>query len=202
MRRPLLFGFLIVLLVLLGAGGYAAWRVLYRPNVTAFAEGPAYLYIRTGTGFTAVLDSLTKHRLLQEPATFAWVAEQQDYPTKVKAGRYRLDPNLGNLDLVKMLALGYQDTVQFELKPFHYLDRLPRQVSRHLETDSFKLRCCWATTPICGRATGSIPAPFAPCLFRATTGCCGTPGPRPCWIPWPPPTAGSGPPNAGPGLIR
>ncbi|GAB3307376.1 endolytic transglycosylase MltG [Hymenobacter humi] len=140
MRRPLLFGFLIVLLVLLGAGGYAAWRVLYRPNVTAFAEGPAYLYIRTGTGFTAVLDSLTKHQLLQEPATFAWVAEQQDYPTKVKAGRYRLDPNLGNLDLVKMLALGYQDTVQFELKPFHYLDRLPRQVSRHLETDSFKLQ--------------------------------------------------------------
>jgi UPF0755 protein len=113
--------------------------VFYRPNVTAFAEGPAYLFIRSGTGFQAVLDSLEKHQLLLEPGTFAWVAKRENYPAQVKAGRYRLDPHLSNLDLVKMLAAGHQDTVQFELKPFHYLDRLPRQVSRQLETDSFKL---------------------------------------------------------------
>ncbi len=126
--------------MLLGAGGYAAWRLLYRPNVAAFAEGPAYLYIRTGAGFAAVLDSLRNQQLLLEPAAFRWVAEQQDYPARVRAGRYRLDPGLGNLDLVRMLATGQQDTVSFELKPFHYLDRLPRQLSRQLETDSFKLQ--------------------------------------------------------------
>ncbi|WP_426059566.1 endolytic transglycosylase MltG [Hymenobacter sp. B1770] len=137
MRLTLIWG--LTLLLFLIAGSYAAWRVFYRPNVTALPEGPAYLYIRTGTGFTAVLDSLTKHQLLQEPTTFAWVAEQQNYPAQVKAGRYRLEPHLSNLDLVRLLAAGYQDTVQFELKPFHYLDRLPRQVCRQLETDSFKL---------------------------------------------------------------
>ena len=137
MRRGFLIGGVLLLLM---AGGYAAWRLLYRPNVTVLAEGPAYLYIRSGTGFAAVLDSLERHQLLVEPVSFAWVAKQQDYPTRVKAGRYRLDPNLGNLGLVQMLAEGRQDTVQFELKPFHYLDRLPRQVSRQLETDSFKLQ--------------------------------------------------------------
>jgi UPF0755 protein len=138
MRRGFLLGGLLVL-VLLSAGGYAAWRVLYRPNVTASAEGPAYLYIRTGTGYAAVLDSLERHQLLLEPGTFRWVAEHHDYPPHVKAGRYRLDPQMGNIDLVKMLLFGWQDTVRFELKPFHYLDRLPRQMSRQLETDSFKL---------------------------------------------------------------
>jgi len=128
-----------LLLLLLSTAGYAAWRVLYRPNVTAFPEGPAYLYIRTGTGYAAVLDSLRKHQLLQEPGTFRWVAEYRDYPAHVRAGRYRLDPTMGNNDLVRMLLAGHQDTVRFELKPFHYLDRLPRQVSRQLETDSFKL---------------------------------------------------------------
>ena len=137
-RTLLLTGGLLLLLVL--AGGYAAWRVYYRPNVTPSAEGPAYLYIRTGTGFKAVLDSLRKQQLLREPAAFAWVAERQDYPAHVRAGRYRLDPELGNLALVQRLLNGPQDTVQFELKPFSYLDRLPRQVSRHLETDSFKLQ--------------------------------------------------------------
>jgi UPF0755 protein len=135
-RRVLLY-FLLPLVVL--AAGYVAWRVAYRPNVVAFAEGPAYLYIRTGAGYAAVLDSLEKQQLLIEPVTFRWVAQYHDYPSHVKPGRYRLDPGMGNVDLVKMLLLGHQDTVRFELKPFHYLDRLPRQVSRQLETDSFKL---------------------------------------------------------------
>jgi UPF0755 protein len=130
----------LLLLALLGVGGYAAWRVLYRPNVTAFPEGPAYLFIRTGTGFKAVLDSLQKQQLLMEPATFQWVAEHHDYPAHVKPGRYRLDPGLGNIELVRMLMFGHQDTVHFELNSFHYLEQLPRQVGRQLETDSFKLQ--------------------------------------------------------------
>ena len=129
----------LLLLALFAVTGYGAWRVAYRPNVAAFAEGPAYLYIRTGTGYAAVLDSLRKHELLLEPATFRWVAEHRDYPAHVQAGRYRLDPGTGNLDLVRMLLLGHQDTVRFELKPFHYLDQLPRRVCGLLETDSFKL---------------------------------------------------------------
>ena len=125
--------------MLLLGGGYAVWRVAYRPNVTTFPEGPAYLYIRTDTGYAAVLDSLQKHELLLETGTFRWVAEHYDYPAHVQPGRYRLDPTIGNVELVQLLLLGRQDTVRFELKPFHYLDRLPRQVSRQLETDSFKL---------------------------------------------------------------
>jgi UPF0755 protein len=131
---------LLALLLLLGAAGYAVWRVLYRPNVTVLAEGAAYLYIRSGTGFAAVLDSLSRHQLLLEPGGFAHLAEWRDYPARVKPGRYRLDPSLGNLELLKMLEAGLQDTVRFELKPFHYLENLPRQVSRQLETDSFKLQ--------------------------------------------------------------
>ena len=130
---------LCLTLLLTGAGSYAAWRILYRSNVTVFAEGPAYLYIRTGTGYAAVLDSLQRHQLLLEPGTFRWVAEHYDYPAHVRAGRYRLDPAMSNSNLVRMLLAGQQDTVRFELKPFHYLDRLPRQVGRQLETDSFKL---------------------------------------------------------------
>ena len=134
-----LLPYFLLLLALFTVSSYAVWRIAYRPNATAFAEGPAYLYIRTGTSYAAVLDSLRKHQLLLELATFRWVAEHYDYPAHVQPGRYRLNPGMGNIDLVKMLIFGLQDTVRFELKPFHYLDRLPRQVNRQLETDSFKL---------------------------------------------------------------
>ena len=127
------------LLLLLAAAGYATWRVAYRPNIAPSAEGAAYLYIRTGSGFAAVLDSLQKQHRLREPGTFAWLARRTGYPQNIRPGRYRLDETLGNLALLRRLEAGQQDTVVFELKPFHYLENLPRQVSRQLETDSFKL---------------------------------------------------------------
>ena len=130
---------LVGLLLVLGAAGYAAWRVLYQPNVVAFPEGDAYLYIRTGSGFGAVRDSLARPGLLREPGPFAWLARWRDYPARVRPGRYRLGPGLGNLALLQLLESGRQDTVRFELAPFHYLENLPRQVGRQLETDSFKL---------------------------------------------------------------
>ena len=118
---------------------YGIYRVAYRPNVAPSAEGAAYLYIRTGSGFEAVLDTLQTQNLLLEPGTFAWLARRGGYPSRVRPGRYRLDAGLGNLALLRRLATGPQDTVAFELKPFHYLENLPRQVSRQLEADSFKL---------------------------------------------------------------
>ena len=59
------FAALALLLCLLG---YAVYRVTYRPNVPPDAGGAAWLYIRTGTGFEAVLDTLNRHRLLRETA--------------------------------------------------------------------------------------------------------------------------------------
>ncbi len=134
--RSAAFASLALLLLLLA---YGAYRVAYRPNVRVSAEGAAYLYIRTGSGFGAVLDTLQRQQLLQEPGTFAWLARRGGYPQNVRPGRYRLDPDLGNLALLRRLEAGLQDTVAFELKPFHYLENLPRQVSRQLEADSFKL---------------------------------------------------------------
>lgn len=130
---------LVGLLFALSAAGYAAWRVLYRPNVVAFPEGDAYLCIRTGSGFGAVRDSLGRQGLLREPGPFTWLAGWRGYLAHVRPGRYRLGPGLGNLALLKLLESGPQDTVAFELVPFHYLENLPRQVGRQLETDSFKL---------------------------------------------------------------
>ena len=130
---------LIGLLLTLGTAGYAAWRVLYRPNVVAFPEGDAYLYVRTGSGFGAVRNSLARQGLLHEMSTFTWLARWRNYPARVRPGRYRLSPALSNLALLRRLESGRQDTVQFELKPFNYLENLPRQVGKQLETDSFKL---------------------------------------------------------------
>ncbi|GAA4375348.1 endolytic transglycosylase MltG [Hymenobacter koreensis] len=132
---------LLFLLVLLGAAGlYAAWRVLWRPNVVTSPYGPAYLYIRTGGSFQNVLDSLQRHELLEEPATFRWLAERRNYPARVLPGRYRLDFGLGNEALLDRLMRGEQDTVEFVLDAFKYKPQLAQQMGKQLEADSTALR--------------------------------------------------------------
>lgn len=137
--RRLLWPLLGLLVLLLGALG-AAWYVLWKPNVRYSAFGPAYLYIRTGTGYAAVLDSLRKYELLHDFSTFEQVARWRNYPRQVKPGRYLLKPGLSNAGLLTMLAQGEQDTVAFTLDAFKYKPQLARQVARQLETDSVGLR--------------------------------------------------------------
>jgi UPF0755 protein len=132
----------IGLLVMLASATALAYHLLYRPTVPPAVDGPAYLYIRRGVGLKAVLDSLRRPGQLARPADFARVARWWGYGTPahpVQPGRYTLPAGLGNLALVRLLASGRQDTLVFNLKPFHYLPQLPRQAGRQLNTDTARL---------------------------------------------------------------
>ncbi len=135
---------LLIALLLSGllTAALLAYHFLYRLNVPADADGPAYLYVRRGAGLAAVLDSLARSGLLARPETFARVARWRDYGTTahpVRPGRYTLPPGAGNLALIKLLESGRADTVEFVLKPFQYLPQLPRQAGRQLDLDTARL---------------------------------------------------------------
>ncbi|MBC6606621.1 endolytic transglycosylase MltG [Hymenobacter sp. BT188] len=134
-------GFLLALVLVTGGVGlYAAWRVWWKPNVAVSPFGPAYLYIRTGSSFQAVLDSIQQQELLIDTETFTWLAEHREYPRQVKPGRYRLEFGLGNDALLDKLMNGQQDTVAFELNAFKYKPQLVSQIVPQIEADSAKLR--------------------------------------------------------------
>ncbi|QKG53600.1 endolytic transglycosylase MltG [Hymenobacter sp. BRD67] len=136
-------GWLVVLVLTLAAlVAGLTYQLLYRSNVPTAVEGPAYLYIRRGAGLKAVLDSLTRPGLLARPSDFARVARWRGYGTParpVRPGRYTLPAGTGNLDLLRLLESGRQDTVVFTIQPFHYLPQLPRQAGRQLDTDTARL---------------------------------------------------------------
>ena len=140
LRRRVAWTVLSVLLLVSAGLWYGWWRVWQKPNVLVSPFGPAYLYIRTGAPFAAVLDTLQQQELLQDTATFAWLARHRDYPAHVRPGRYRLDFGLGNAALLDRLLRGEQDTLAFELNAFKYKPQLAQQISRQLEADSGSLR--------------------------------------------------------------
>jgi UPF0755 protein len=134
-----LFWVIVALLAILSS---CVYRLLYQPNVLAAVDGPAYLYIQPGATRGEVLDSLHLPGLLEQPIDFVVLANLLKFGTTdnpVHPGRYTLPPGLGNLDLLRLLESGRQDTVTFTLKPFHYLPQLPRQAGRQLYLDTVQL---------------------------------------------------------------
>jgi UPF0755 protein len=130
------------LLVLAGLAGGVAYRLLYQPNVPAHVDGPTYLYIRPGEKAEATYASLIAGGMLLRPLEFTMLANLRHFGTPenpVRPGRYTLPAGLGNLDLLRLLESGRQDTITFTLKPFHYLPQLPRQAGRQLYTDTARL---------------------------------------------------------------
>jgi UPF0755 protein len=128
--------------VLVGLSVGAAYYILYKPNVLAHADGTAYLYIQPGQEKGIVFTALRQPGVLERPAEFIVLATLSKYGTPdnpLRPGRYTLPAGLGNLDLLRLLESGRQDTIAFTLKPFHYLPQLPRQASWQLYTDTAQL---------------------------------------------------------------
>jgi UPF0755 protein len=131
-----------VSMALLALAASTVYRLLYQPNVLANVDGPAYLYIRPGATLREVMDSLRQPGQLERPLEFVVLANLQKMGTKdspTRPGRYTLPAGLGNLDLLRLLESGRQDTLTFTLKPFHYLPQLPRQAGRQLYLDTTQL---------------------------------------------------------------
>ncbi len=131
-----------VTLAILALVGGAGHRLLYQPNVLANVDGPAYLYIEPGEKQGEVLGALRQPGLLERPLDFVVLASLRKFGTAdnpAHPGRYTLPAGLGNLELLRLLESGRQDTITFTLKPFHYLPQLPRQAGRQLYLDTTQL---------------------------------------------------------------
>lgn len=170
LRRQVCLTLLLVGLLIGSLSLYGAWRILWKPNVVESPFGPAYLYVRTGSSFGAVLDSLRRHELLIEPETFAWLAARRGYPANVRPGRYLLNVGASNSELLTKLSQGRQDTVAFELPAFKYKPQLTRQVARQLEADSTDFRRLLADNALLQRRyqldTTTVLTLFLPGAYR------------------------------------
>lgn len=132
--KILLWVFIIGLLV----GGFAAYKIL-GPNTGDLSKGK-YLYIRTGSTYEDVKRELEQGGYVRDMWSFNMVAEQADYPQKIKAGKYRINRGMSNYNMVRMLRNGRQEPVKLVINKLRTKEDFIKLVSTQLEADSNKLR--------------------------------------------------------------
>lgn len=96
-----------------------------------------FLYIRTNAGFDEVMDSLSDK--LNQPEVFKKYAVSKDYPSKIKAGKYKLSTDDTNKELLNRLILGSQTEVPLMIGNEPTIFHLAGKVSKKIEADSAQI---------------------------------------------------------------
>ncbi len=116
--------------------GYFAYRTAFGPNVDLEGKATMHIYIPTGSTYEDVLDILEENRVVANINTFAWLAEQKNYPNRVMPGRYLIHEDMNNNELINLLRSGKQDPVNITFNNIHTRYELAAVLSRRLEADS------------------------------------------------------------------
>lgn len=120
----------VILLVFTGVNYYLKY---FGPNVTDKQE---YLYIHTGASFDDVYNSMKQQGILKDTATFLTSAQNMNYTTRVKAGRYHLHAGMSNRRLINMLASGSQEAVTVAFHNLRLKEQFAGFISKKIEPDS------------------------------------------------------------------
>ncbi|WP_257669870.1 endolytic transglycosylase MltG [Parapedobacter tibetensis] len=128
--------FLGLALLAVMVGGVIAYRYykgFFNPNVTSEEE---YLYIYSHWDFEDVMTNIGELHLVDDTTSFRWAANKMDFPNRVKAGKYKLEPGMNNRTLINKLGGGFQDPVKLRFENIRLKENLAALLANQLEPDS------------------------------------------------------------------
>lgn len=130
--------FLIVTAILLLSAflSYEYYQKIFDVNVE-LEQDEVFLYIPTGASADELLDSLSPY--LKDTASFIWVAQRKSYWSRIRPGRYKIENNWSNNQLVNHLRSGKQAAISVILNNIKYKRDLAEFFGAQLEApaDSF-----------------------------------------------------------------
>ena len=118
-----------------GVFSYNKYTDVYSPNVS-LNKSETYIYIPSGANFNQVADTLIKKGYIRDKASFEWVAEKKNYVSRIRSGKYKLQANMSNNDLVNMLRSGAQTPVKVTFNNVRTKSQLAGKLSLNIEADS------------------------------------------------------------------
>ena len=105
--------FILILLIIAFFGFIFFFKLLFADNIDNHSSKKEHVfYIHTGDSYSKVLKSLKEQHIIKDMESFKLVSSKLKYEESIKPGRYLIDNNTGNLQLVRKLRAGAQDPVK------------------------------------------------------------------------------------------
>lgn len=126
---------LILVIIILAAGGVAAW--IFLGPATSFKEKTKTLYISSkAASKKSILDSLRKNDIITNEKAFSFLADRMNYWKTIKPGRYDIPKGSSLMEILRMLRNGKQTPVDLVITKFRTKEDFAKLVGRKFETDS------------------------------------------------------------------
>jgi UPF0755 protein len=137
-RRIIFFVITLAFLVALFFA-YQKYQVFFKANVPNELDNK-FIEIPTGSSFEEVIQLLTKNGFLIDSTAFRETAQWMNFQKpKMRAGRFEIQPNWNNQDLIRHLRAGKQATVKVVLTNERLPENVAAKVARFIEEDSLGL---------------------------------------------------------------
>ncbi len=125
---------LVLIVIILAITLFFAWKVM--GSNTAFEGKKYFLYIKTGSNFEDMMETIEKDHVLHNPNIFSLLAKRFDLPQKMKAGKYEIKKGESIINLVRTLRNGRQSPVNIIITKLRTKEDFARFAGKQLECDS------------------------------------------------------------------
>lgn len=98
-----------------------------------------YIFIDSDDEFLDVVSKLTSYNLLLDLNSFKWVAEKKNYIKNIKPGKYFINKEMNNNELINLLRSGRQSPVKVTFNNVRSLNGVASKLSSYLEADSSEI---------------------------------------------------------------
>ena len=126
-----------VIAISLIIGVLSIYYILFFPNISAKTDEKAYLYIYPNSTFATVVGGISQKAEISNSATFNLTAKLLKYNNKtIRAGRYEIPKQTGNMAFLRMLRNGQQTPVKLSFNNIRTGEQLAGRLGEQLLTDS------------------------------------------------------------------
>jgi UPF0755 protein len=158
-------GAFITLAVITTSFTFYFWQIFKTPNLLLEKEESFALYITDGASYQTVLDTLKKHKIVNDQVSFQFLAKLLKYPDRVKSGRYVIKPNSTNYTVITKLREGNQDAVRLTFNNIRLKEELVQRIGSKFDFGEAKFRDALNNPEVCqkyGLDTVTIVSMFLP----------------------------------------
>ena len=127
----------MALFLILFSCGFWCYRIVCAPNF--FPDKPVYVYIDERKDWDGLCKALEDSAACMHLNSFKMLADWMNYTGHLRTGRYRIRPEMSNLDVVRMLRNGQQAAVRFTFHSVRTKEDLVEKADKQLMLDGSDL---------------------------------------------------------------
>ena len=136
-KRKILILSVVIITILSSSFTFYFYQVIYVSNFLVEKEN-RYLYIPTGATFEDVQQIVYEEQFVNEAVAFGMLAKFMKYNKLVKPGKYLIEKNSNNLDVIRKLRAGDQVPVRITFNNARLLSDVAEKLTVNLELDQGK----------------------------------------------------------------